>query len=210
MIQWHLFFVSSSGSLSSPRNSRVTASWGSSRSRDRWSFWFSCFSSSLASRYSKYTRCVLEVLCLRRKVHGAKFLGETSVLLYAGTTEDISCNWYAAISFLHGQCYPFLGGAISVLHIYCRDSALISSVVIIVALARDCFVYIWVIRRRRSYLAASRLPRTIYAAQILFRPPEDCSAKRIADCFGKHCIHQTSRSRHGIARPHFFRFPLPR
>jgi len=39
-------------------------------------------------------------------------------LLHAGTTRGyFARNRYVAISFPHGQCYPFLGGAISVLYI---------------------------------------------------------------------------------------------
>lgn len=57
----------------------------------------------------------------------------------------------AAICFLRGQCYPFLQ-QISVLHIYCRGSTLISSVVIIVAFVHDCFLCIWIMRCRRPCL----------------------------------------------------------
>lgn len=123
---------------------------------------------------------VVEVLRLRGRVHGAKFLGKRASPPRAGTTGNIShaqsirrylLPTWAVLSFL-------LDGAISVLHIYCRGSALISSFVIIVVFARDCFPYIWVIRRRRAISLLVGLLAPPMWHRFRFRRPKGRPAKR--------------------------------
>ena len=131
----------------------ISMSRRSSQSRDRWD----------CSRFPYLSSSKMSQVFSKCSVFAERYtewsLSGNKRLLHAGTTRGyFARNRYVAISFPHGQCYPFLGGAISVLHIYCLDSTLISSVVIIVAFACDCFLYIWVIcrcRRAISFLLGS-------------------------------------------------------
>ena len=96
------------------------------------------------------------MLCLRGKVHGVKFLGKQASPPRGNNkrifrAQSIRCyllpTW-AVLSFPWGRDISLI-----YCHIYCLDSTLISSVVIIVAFACDCFLYIWVIRRCRRAIS---------------------------------------------------------
>lgn len=93
----------------------------------------------LASRYSKYPRCVLEVLYLRRKVHGAKFLGgrafSTLSPSYMGSVILSSGARYQSYVFIVG--IPHLSLASSLLSLLLAIVLYTSGSYVVVELSRS-------------------------------------------------------------------------
>lgn len=149
------------------------------------------------------------MLRLRGKVHGTKFPGKRA----PGTTEDISraqsIRRYL-LSYM-GSVSLSSGGAISVLHIYCRHSALIS-----LALSLLSLLLAIVSHTSGSYVIVVELSRLPFSTSSHhphgtdFISSEDWPAKRIPERFTRTLHLKHLEVDHGIARPHFFAFPLPR
>lgn len=134
---------------SSPRNSHTTSRGCSSRSRCSR---FPCFFSSRSKLAGRYAREVSSKCSLRGKIYDGYYCREVSCCakraprFVSAREEDKggiirACGRYFAVSFLHGQCYPFCFHGRYQSYIFIVGvPALISNVVIIVAFARarDC------------------------------------------------------------------------